>query len=274
MSYSSSLRVPSESVGTSLGKPSGNLFYQYRLDHDGLSKIPKTGKSIVLDVDETLVHTFDEDKQHRFSELALMEDPSLIDIRSRLYILPLIDLYRNGESDMSMYWGIMRPGLKDFLRFAERYFANVCIWSAGHKQYVERVCGNIFRGLNKPAVIFTSDDCDKIGSHNVKPLVKMYRDAPGNKASNIAELKMSPEMTFVLDDRSSTFSHNPLNGIQIPAYMPYDTIDGLRADESSLQRLTNWLMRPDVINSTDVRNLDKTGIFTGKIGSPRKSPRR
>ncbi len=240
-------------------------FYRYRLDHDSLAKIPKTQKSIVLDVDETLVHTFDEDKQHRFSELNLMEDPTLIDIRSRLYILSLVDLYRNGESDIALYWGIMRPGLKDFLRFAERYFQHVCIWSAGHKQYVERVCGNIFRGLNRPATIFTSDDCDKIGSHNIKPLMKMY---------NTAGLQMSPENTIVLDDRSSTFSQNPLNGIQIPAYMPSDTIDGLRSEESSLQRLTDWLLRPDVVNATDIRNVDKSGIFMGKIGSPRKSPRR
>lgn len=239
-------------------------FYRYRTDAL-MSKVPKTNKCIVLDIDETLVHTFEEDNHYRLGDLKLMEDPSLIDLRSRLYVLPLVDLSHTGDSTKSLYWGIMRPGLKDFLRFSSKYFQNVCIWSAGHKEYVEKVCTNIFRGIQKPTIIFSNNDCEKIGSHNIKPLVKMF--------SHPSCLGMTPENTFVIDDRASTFSQNPLNGIQIPPYEPRDTIEGLRFEESSLKLLQDWLLLDEVANCPDVRNLEKHKIFYPPITAGGKSPR-
>src|SRR5439155_1317619 len=122
-------------------------FYQYRSDASVLN-IPRTNKSIVLDIDETLVHTFEGDCQTKFQQLNLMDDPALIDLRSRLYVLPLVDLSKTGNSGVNLYWGVMRPSLRDFLRFCNKYFQNVCIWSAGHRDYVHGVCNQIFRGIN------------------------------------------------------------------------------------------------------------------------------
>lgn len=240
-------------------------FYQYRTDAL-TSKVPKTNKCIVLDIDETLVHTYEEDNRFKLQELGLMEDPSLIDLRSRLYVLPLVDLSHTGDSTKSIYWGIMRPGLRDFLRFSSKYFQHVCIWSAGHKEYVEKVCTNIFRGIQRPTIIFSNNDCEKVGTHNIKPLTKMY--------SHPTCLGMSPENTLVLDDRSSTFSQNPLNGIQIPPYMPRDTVEGMRFEEPSLKLLMDWLLSDEVVNCPDIRNLEKHRIFYPNINiNGGKSPR-
>lgn len=236
-------------------------FYQLRTD-SSLMSVPETDLNAVFDIDETLVHTFEEAARPHLQSLGLMEDPLLMYLRSRLYVLPLVDLSRTGDNSMNLYWGIMRPGLKNFLRFSLKYFNKVCIWSAGHRDYVEKVCTNIFRGTDGPSVIFSSNDCDKIGSHNIKPLSKMF-----NHPNCVG---MTPENTIVIDDRASTFSQNPLNGIQIPAYLPEETIDGMSREELSLRKLTDWLLLDEVIKCTDIRNLDKSVVF-GLSGA--KSPR-
>ena len=72
---------------------------------------------------------------------------------------------------------------------------------------------------------------------------------------------MSLENTLVIDDRKSTFSANPGNGIKIPLYSPPETINGIESDDIALKQFMFWLLRSEVINTKDVRTLDKSRIF-------------
>lgn len=223
-------------------------FYQRQHPY---AHIQKTDKHLVLDLDETLVHTFDDELYPRLSDLHLLTDPQYMNIRSRLYVLTLNNIY---SSDSNLMWGIQRGGLRDFLEFASKYFLHTCVWSAGKYDYVHEVCKNIFRGMKPPTVIFTYDNCVNDKTHLCKPLVDMIKD-PRVSAT------MSLSNTLVIDDRASTFVRNKQNGILIPAYSPQDTISDLQANDGVLEKVSKWLMKPEVVASKDVKLLDKSKIF-------------
>lgn len=214
-------------------------------------------KIIVLDVDETLVHTVSNDEYPLFETLNLMDDPSLIGLRSRLYKMSLVDAMTPlGSGVVDNFWGVMRPHLKEFLIFCFSYFRMVIIWSAGRKGYVESIVDYIFRDIMPPHIVFTYDDCKKTkDGFIIKPLIDLINKDP--RIGNVASLAN----TFVVDDRDSTFMENKGNGILIPAYIPPITIDGMTIDDSSLIQLMYWLSLPNVKSAKDVRQLDTTKIF-------------
>lgn len=219
---------------------------------------PLTRKWIVLDLDDTLIHSFVDDEDTTegsdFQSLKLNTRPDCLDLRYRSYAVPVHDAgTRRGEGRKTIFWGIKRPYLQDFLTTCFSYFEGVAVWSAGQKEYVHEICNDIFRDLFPPHVVFTWDDCDHRKNKAEKPLASMISKYPD---------LMSLENTFVLDDRESTFAdHNPENAILIPEFQPVATIHGLRSDDKCLRDLTSWLLRPEVIQAADVRKLDKTGIF-------------
>ena len=86
---------------------------------------------------------------------------------------------------------------------------------------------------------------------DIKPLEQMIREIPELKSIK------SLSNTLAIDDKEYTIKDNPDNGILIPQYVP-KTID---EEDDALLKLMEWLKRPDVKNSTDVRNLDKKNIF-------------
>ena len=74
---------------------------------------------------------------------------------------------------------------------------------------------------------------------------------------------MTPENTIAIDDRESTFSGpNPHNGILIPAYDPDIDVQSLFQDDTALLDLMDWLYRPEVMKSKDVRTLHEFNIFS------------
>lgn len=215
-----------------------------------------TNKCIVLDLDETLVHSNENLPQLR--DLNIMTNPKLIDLRGRVYELSMDDVvYKKGQGVKTEMWGITRPHVKEFLIACFSYFKVVAVWSAGKKKYVEAIVDYLFRDIKKPHVIYSRDDCEKTTDNILtKPLEKMMKKEPG-----LAKY-MTLENTFILDDRRSVFeTPNPDNGIQIPAYIPDFNERSLRTDDIAFKQLMTWLMRPDVMNSKDVRDLDKSNIF-------------
>jgi hypothetical protein len=85
-----------------------------------------------------------------------------------------------------------------------------------------------------------------------KPLRKVYDANKGIDEKN----------TMILDDRETVFTPNPRNGILIPAYDPYTSeIPGSKVD-NRLVELMRWLMQPSVMNTQDVRYLQKNFIFS------------
>lgn len=237
-----------------------------------LDKIPfkaLTNKCIVLDLDETLVHS--NDNIDELKSLGIMTDPQLIDLRNRTYEISMDDVvYKKGQGIKTDMWGIVRPHVKEFLIACFSYFKVVAVWSAGKKKYVEAIVDFLFKDIKRPHIVYSRDECERTTDNTLtKPLEKMIKQELG------LSKYMSLDNTFIIDDRTSVYEvPNPNNGIQIPAYAPAFNIRTLRNDDIALKQLMTWLLNPDVMNSTDVRNLNKSDIFNIDIfvnGNERKS---
>ena len=212
-----------------------------------------TDKNIVFDIDETLVHTFDD--YDKLKQLRIYTDAKNMKLRSRIYKLSLEDMFnKRGSGTNSLLWGITRPYLPEFLTFCFNYFRNVTVWSAGQGPYVHAVVNEIFKDIGTPKLVYVWDDCeiDENAGIYEKPLRKMYKEISSMDETN----------TFILDDRTTSFSKcNPNNGILIPPYKPDENILSLNLEDNAFKKLINWLTLPEVIKSTNIQNLDKTIIF-------------
>lgn len=217
---------------------------------------PLTNKCIVLDIDESLVHTFDDSNVPY--DLNIYSKAEYLPLRRKIYHFNIDDVVtRSGEGEVAEICGITRPGLHDFLRFCFDYFSVVAVWSAGKPKYVESLVDFMFKDIADPHIIYTYDHCTE-GSNGFleKPLEKMIQQ-------HTADMGMSLKNTFALDDRETTFiERNPDNGVLIPEYSPEMTIEGLSKDDDNLTKFMKWLMKPEVIRSQDVRLLNKKNIFT------------
>src|SRR3989304_1474697 len=111
-------------------------------------KNPRSDKVIVLDIDETLVHTFEDHE--------IFNDSNLLELKRRIYHIEIIDIDRShvrGSGFVYQMSGIMRPYMKEFLEFCFKYFRFVTIWSAGTYSYVHSIVNEIFRDLPYPDVV-------------------------------------------------------------------------------------------------------------------------
>lgn len=228
-----------------------NAKIRARLGESGKSL---TKFSIVLDVDDTLVF-FQNHVEDMPTELQNLEDEELQD---RIYYITIY----NDESDEGptgdyKCYGFKRPDLKEFLEFCRLYFENVCVWSAGKYDYVHSTCDAIF--AEDPDLIFTRKNCKTVekrnGTHEYyKGLKQIYK-------SKKMKGKMNEKMTFVVDDIQGTFQKNPENAILIPKYRPEADLEGLKQEDTCLYDLVSYFIRDEVINSKDVRTLNKNRIF-------------
>ncbi|SOB74357.1 hypothetical protein BQ9231_00474 [Cedratvirus lausannensis] len=201
---------------------------------------------IILDLDETFVHTFtDIDKAIEFG---IFTDPEL---RSRCYYIELTDVsIEKGVGEKTRLWGVVRPYAKEFLSFCFTYFRVVGVWSAGKKDYVEAIVELLFRDLAPPNFVYTFDDCYKEGLNYSKPIDKLYQE------TNIGAF-VPQSNVFCLDDRDDVCRHNIHNAIIIPAYQP-ESLKDIKADDDALKHLMVWLSRSDVRYADDVRRIKKS----------------
>jgi TFIIF-interacting CTD phosphatase-like protein len=229
-----------------------------------LNKIPErsmTDKCIVLDLDETIVHSYAENNSYdleSLKELRIFTDPENIDLRERTYKISIDDVvHKKGTGNKTEMWGILRPHAREFLIACFSYFKIVIVWSAGKKNYVHAIVDHLFKDIKRPVVVFTYDDIEKLPNGTlIKPLNKLIETVPGLKKY------MSLKNTFILDDRYSVFQEpNPYNGIVIPAYKPAFNLRSLRSQDIAFKQLIKWLMSSEVRESKDVRTLDKNRIF-------------
>jgi TFIIF-interacting CTD phosphatase-like protein len=225
----------------------------YRCVHDNIPNTSTTNKCIVLDLDETLIHTSERISQ--LEKLEILTDPTHFHLRERIYILELDDVVDDpGTGNTCLLWGVKRPGLHEFLLFCFQHFSIVAVWSAGKPRYVDAICKEIFKDLCDPHIIFTWDHCESGEDYLEKPLKKMIEEFEDDR--------MGISNTIVIDDRESTFSIvNPKNGILIPAYDPVMNVKKISKDDKNLRRLQEWLEKPEFVQSKDVRQLNKSKIF-------------
>ncbi len=212
-----------------------------------------TNKTIVLDLDSTLIYTSDNFKQ--YESLKLYTNPEHNHLRNRLYKFDVIDVVdKPGTGVRSSMWGVLRPNVYEFLDFCFEYFENVIVWSAGQLRYVHAICDILFTDPNKqPIIIYSWDDCEKNENYLYKPLIKLSQQ-------EISSLTL--DKLYILDDNEITFSKNKDNALHIPPYEPELTPRGIMEDEKILFNLTKWFMKPENINIRDVRKTKKTDCFT------------
>jgi hypothetical protein len=181
--------------------------------------------TIVLDLDETLLHTEVYD-QGVIKEFGRKPD------------------YRLEENNMV---GWMRPHLKEFLAYLFDHF-QVIVWTAGNEQYAEAVVPKVFKanGLPMPERVFTGKDCVprmvntgwyKYEKSTYKPLPKLWKRG------------LSRPGTLIVDDRADIASDNLENLILIPAFLH---------DDEYLKVLREWLQANKVHERKDLAALDKT----------------
>ena len=229
----------------------------FRSDLNKIPDKPLTDKCIVLDLDETLVHSSPEGNIDLLKKLEIFSDPKNYDLRERVYKITMEDVvHKKGTGDKTQMWGVFRPHFREFLIFCFTYFKLVIVWSAGRKNYVHTIVDQLFAELPRPHVIFTYDDLERLHNNTlIKPLDKLVKIPGMNK-------HMSLKNSYIVDDRLSVFQEpNPYNGIEIPPYKPSFVLPSLRADDNILLQLINWFMKSEVMNCRDVRKLDKSKIF-------------
>mgnify|MGYP001568317036 CR=1 FL=1 len=239
------------------------MLYRYHTpkDHETIM----TNRVIVIDIDETLVRTFDEDEDISYSNFKEIVDELPLIAKSRIYQFDLYDVIEGtrGKGDKMRMFGVIRPYVDEFLEFCFKYFQLVCVWSAGKPDYVDGICQTLFKDKS-PHIVYTSEHCEERikrgGKETIKPIEKMINM---NSKQPSLEGLMRFDNTLCLDDRESTFSENPKNGILIPSWSPEPTVQSLMDNsDQALHQLQHWLLEH---KTGDVRNLHKNTIFDNVI---------
>ncbi len=212
-----------------------------------------TDNAVILDLDETCLHTFKDIT--KLKELGILTNPEYIDLRKRIYVLNIVDLYGKGDGGIVQMWGIIRPGLRKFLRFCFSYFKYVIVWSAGITEYVNSAVDYIFKGLPNPHVVLSRPECLNEGTKEnmilSKPITRLIELVP------TLNDKINLENTYIIDDRIDYVKYNFENGIIIPPYHPSPAINDMRVEDYALAKIMIWLIIPDIMFAVDIRETKK-----------------
>lgn len=218
-----------------------------------------TDFAIVLDLDETLVHTFPD--MSSLAALGNLSTASDTDLRMRHYVIEMDDVMTPiGTGDRQKMWGIIRPYTNQFLRFCFGYFKYVIVWSAGIARYVRQIVEVLFSGLHHPDVVYTRSNCISQNVNN-----KVFTTKPLQSMIDQTDIDLDFTRMFALDDKWYTYINNNNNGVLIPGYEPDADREDLRADDNSLLQFMSWLLTDKVISSSDVREVDKNNIFSSLL---------
>lgn len=223
-------------------------------------------KNIVLDIDETLVKTYDDPGFAKLNGTNILVDPTYYSLRPRIIQYRLEDIplgsIKKGQGIDNDMWSITRPHLYDFLAFCFDYFDNVIIWSAGLGAYVQAVVDKVFNpigGTPYPEIVWARDQCVFQNGILTKPLNKLINDPLARNKG------LTLENTLIIDDRVDNFIDNPSNGIQIPLYEPNPNPLAIATEDIALLQLKKWFLRDDVRQATDVQMLPKNQIFNTSL---------
>jgi TFIIF-interacting CTD phosphatase-like protein len=209
--------------------------------------------SLVLDLDETLLHTYTNKSKNKI--LKLLKDPLYIEEKYRFYELNLIDPVSNaGDGEEYACWGTFRPDLDIFLTFSKKYFKNVNIWTAGKRVYAHDIATTIQENVSDISfnVIYTYDECKDQENCTYKDLKKMSKYNP-----EIGTM----DKIFVIDDKEESYELNPDNGILIPPYSPEPNVKEFIEKDNTFKDLIKFFQSEEVMGSSDVRTIDKSNIF-------------
>lgn len=162
-------------------------------------------RCIVLDLDETLVHTFSS-RYNKVLKRLKVDQPNL---QNRLHKLE-IETGQRGEGQFSTVWTIVRPGTFEFLRECFLLFDFVVVWSAGSWSYVHEIVQILFDDTPMPFLVLSRDDC-VVDDYLHKPLRVLATRTGG---------VINQHNSVLLDDRIENFKENPKSGILAKPYQP------------------------------------------------------
>lgn len=228
-----------------------------------------TNITLVLDVDSTIFKTYCATFSNGLSQpnglegRKLQENPQLL---SRISVFETTD---PNTGDYTTVWTVKRPHLDLFIKRANKICRNIVIWTAGTHNYGESISSICFKGFgvncyDYPSLLLTREKCMSFNCEpGTKPLMHIYNMLPGSNETN----------TVIVDDRKDTFKYNPTNAIHIPAYLYSSNVYSLNeilADDPALLQIGDWLDSavPLINQGTDIRNIDKSGIFNRRPTYP------
>lgn len=145
---------------------------------------------LVLDLDETLIHSLSTEKAQNL----LIEDP--------IYAENLVAIEVTGN----YYVAVKRPFLDEFLRFCFLNYATVSVWTAGTKEYAHAVVNAIFTDV-KPHLLYHRGMCRKVNGLYLKPLTLMAE-----------ELKCPVTDMIIVDDHEKAKEVNGDLAIKVPRW--------------------------------------------------------
>ncbi len=219
---------------------------------------PITDRIIILDLDETLIHTINDDNQ--LMQLNIYNNMDMIKFLHHGTFPVCYSV--NAEDGISM--GLTRPHLKEFLTFIHNYFAHVLVWSAGTFNYVSQIVYYVFEknGFPPPATIWSRDNCfkmDPAGDQFSKPINNILLYLADIWKLPIQDLE---KKCIIVDDRKDNFVYNPNNGILIPPWCPVKkkiTLAQLKnRSDNNLIKIMTWLCSSEVLQAPDLRPLNKS----------------
>lgn len=142
--------------------------------------------TVVLDLDETLIRTFDVGERIPISK----NDPN----------------YFSFYIGNDLYEGMKRPGLDDFIRKICKMTGNLVIFTASKPEYAKKIVDIIFKGCErKPDKIFTYDDCVKAkNGYLQKPIDYVFK----HFENSVDEKKL-----IILDDKETVYNIKDIKNI-------------------------------------------------------------
>jgi len=180
--------------------------------------------NVVLDVDETLLHTYD----NHDDDTSDIYDPFEITV------------------DDEVLYGSLRPNLKEFLiKLYKNPKFNIGIWSAGSDSYVKEIAKMLEKKYGiKFDYVWTRNHCEYVISYDgnkvcKKPLRKLFKHFKNMDFTN----------TIIIDDRDDVCEDSLLNNILIEKYNVEDEPTLYQSDRVLLD-IYNML---DTLDGIDVR---------------------
>ena len=205
-----------------------------------MNKSNTSNTTVVFDLDETLLHSFKDDNFKN-----ILDNSMLFRRYFPLGKYPKAYSFYIGGED---FYGLYRPYGPEMLLAASEIFDNFIIWSAGDREYVEKIVRSyIINNLGIiPKLVLTRNHCEFNERLNTihKPLALIKKYLPN----------VDLNQTIIIDDREENFIDNPDNSILIP---PYEAEE----NDNYLLKLKKWFESDKVRNSSNYLKLDKTRIF-------------